>query len=62
MQLITVDQVKLITINEAMRFLSVGRTTIYRLIKEGSLESVTIGSSRRISMKSVEYLSQKGDS
>lgn len=62
MQLITVDQAKLITINEAMRLLSLGRTTIYRLMNEGSLESVTIGSSRRISMKSVEHLSQKGDS
>ena len=45
---------ELITVNEAMRRLSIGRTTVYRLIKEGRLQSVTIRGARRIRVDSVD--------
>lgn len=46
----------LITINETMRRLSIGRSTVYRLINEGRLISVLIRGSRRIRLDSVDSL------
>ncbi|MER7690686.1 excisionase family DNA-binding protein [Streptomyces sp. NPDC097610] len=38
----------LLTVEEAARRLRIGRTTCYRLIRNGELESVPVGSLRRI--------------
>ncbi|MFI7291433.1 excisionase family DNA-binding protein [Streptomyces anulatus] len=38
----------LLTVEEAARRLSVGRTTCFALIRAGALESLTIGSLRRV--------------
>lgn len=46
----------LLTIPEAARRLSVGRTTVYALLKSGELASVTIGRLRRIPTDSLEAL------
>lgn len=42
------DDLRLITIGNAARFLSVSRGTIYYLLRTGQLASVHIGRSRRI--------------
>lgn len=48
----------LLTPEEAARALSVSRATVYDLIKEGALRSVTIGRSRRVPTEAVhEYVS-----
>ncbi|MFH8748333.1 helix-turn-helix domain-containing protein [Streptomyces rimosus] len=38
----------LLTVEEAARRLSIGRTTCYALIRSGELESIPIGSLRRV--------------
>ena len=38
----------LLTVEEAARLLGIGRTTMFRLIKSGEVESVQIGRLRRI--------------
>jgi excisionase family DNA binding protein len=38
---------RILTVNEAAAFLRVGRTTLYGLLKSGSLPSIEIGNSRR---------------
>jgi excisionase family DNA binding protein len=38
----------LLTVEEAARRLSIGRTTMYALLKDGQLDSVRIGRLRRI--------------
>ena len=38
----------LATVEEAMTFLSLGRTKLYDLIANGAIRSITIGKSRRI--------------
>jgi excisionase family DNA binding protein len=38
----------LLTVEEAARSLRIGRTTMYGLLSDGTVESVTIGSLRRI--------------
>jgi len=38
----------LLTVEEAARRLSIGRTTVYALLKEGQINSVRIGRLRRI--------------
>ncbi|WP_407552750.1 excisionase family DNA-binding protein [Streptomyces sp. Pv4-95] len=38
----------LLTVEEAARRLSIGRTTCFRLIRIGQLESVPVGSLRRV--------------
>lgn len=43
----------LVSVTEACRLLSVGRTTLYALIKAGKLPSGTIGSSRRLPRRAV---------
>jgi excisionase family DNA binding protein len=42
------DDLTLLTVEEAARRLSVGRTTFYALLKEGEIASVQIGRLRRI--------------
>jgi excisionase family DNA binding protein len=41
----------LVTVEEAARRLSLGRTTIYGLIAGGRLRTVTVGRSRRVSVE-----------
>ncbi len=49
----------LITAEEAAEVLSVGRTTVYELIKVGALHSIKIGRSRRIATTEVtRYVEQ----
>jgi excisionase family DNA binding protein len=43
---------QLLTVEEVMRLLKLGRTKIYHLMNEGRLESVKIGSARRIKLAS----------
>ena len=62
MKIITDTDAKMITVHEAMRLLSLGRTTVYRLMKEKTLKNVKIGSARRIKYESVKKLCQTGDS
>lgn len=45
---------KMLTISEAARGLSVGRSTVYTLLNSGSLSSVIIGRLRRIPIDSLE--------
>jgi excisionase family DNA binding protein len=44
----------LLTIEEAGRRLSVGRSVMYQLIKNGSVQSCIIGKSRRIPVSSLQ--------
>lgn len=46
----------LLTVAETARLLGVGRTTIYRLLRNQELESVYIGSLRRVPAESVSRL------
>jgi excisionase family DNA binding protein len=41
-------ELSLLTVEEAARRLSVGRTTMYALLKDGQINSVRIGRLRRI--------------
>ena len=45
---------KLVDVLEAGEILGVGRSTIYKLLDEGKLRSVKIGSNRRIWTKDLE--------
>ena len=38
----------LLTVKEAAALIGIGRTTLYRLMEDGEIDSVRIGSSRRI--------------
>jgi excisionase family DNA binding protein len=44
----------------AMRMLAIGETTLFKLLKDGSLESVKIGKARRISVASIKRLAAAG--
>jgi excisionase family DNA binding protein len=44
----------LVTVAEAARILAIGRSTAYELIASGQLESVTIGTARRIPVSALE--------
>ena len=49
----------LLTAEEAGRVLGVGRTTIYRLMREGELTGVSIGASRRFPRDEItEYVAK----
>lgn len=48
------EGVKLITINEAVRLLALGRSTIYGLIRDGEIPVVKIGRSIRFVRKDLE--------
>ncbi|MFF0745640.1 excisionase family DNA-binding protein [Streptomyces sp. NPDC004111] len=43
----------LLTVDEAARRLSVGRTTCFKLVSTGELESVTVGRLRRVPANAV---------
>lgn len=43
---------------EAARALSVGRTTLYRLISEGKLETTKIGTRTLVTMRSLKALAE----
>ncbi|MEU3543495.1 helix-turn-helix domain-containing protein [Streptomyces paromomycinus] len=50
----------LLTVEEAARRLSIGRTTCYGLIRSGELESVGIGRLRRVPADALaEYLARR---
>ncbi|KAA5829685.1 helix-turn-helix domain-containing protein [Saccharopolyspora hirsuta] len=50
-----VDQPRLLlTVEEAGRRLSLSRTTIFRLLREGAISSVRIGNARRIPAESLQ--------
>lgn len=55
-----VTNVEVVTVKEAMRRLSCGRSTIYRLMGSGALVSVTIRGSRRIRVDSVDKVASGG--
>lgn len=44
----------LVTVEEAARRLSIGRTATYMLVLRGELQSVKIGRTRRVVVKSLE--------
>lgn len=49
----------LLTVEEAARRLSIGRTTMYTLLKDGQVNSVRIGRLRRISTEALAaYISR----
>ena len=49
----------LLTPEQAARLLAIGRTTLYALITEGAIDSVKVGSLRRIPRQAVEaYVDQ----
>jgi len=50
----------LMPIREAAEILGLGRTTIYRLMNDGDLESVKIGRRRLIKVASVHQLVEQG--
>ncbi len=45
---------KLLTVNEVTELLSIGRTSLYKLLRTRRLKSVLIGSSRRIPLSAYE--------
>lgn len=49
----------LVSIEDAMSFLSVGRSTIYELMDRGMLAYAKIGRSRRIPKRSLVWLAQE---
>ena len=45
-----------VTVSDAASMLSIGRSRIYELIQSGALASVKIGTSRRVTIKSIRKL------
>jgi excisionase family DNA binding protein len=53
----------LVTVEEAARILSIGRTACYMLVLKGKLQSVKIGRSRRVVLSSLqEFITQQLES
>lgn len=53
----------LLTVEEAARRLSIGRTVCFRLIKSGELESFTLGGLRRVPADAIpEYVTRRRQS
>ena len=50
---------KLLPINDTARLLGVGRTTVYELIGNGSLESIHLGQRHLVLYESVERLVER---
>ena len=50
---------KLLTVSDAQTLLSIGRTKVFSLIASGELDSVLIGSSRRIPTSALEEFLEK---
>ncbi len=51
---------ELVPVREAMRRLGIGETTIFALLKNGTLESVKIGNKRLIRSASIRYVIENG--
>jgi excisionase family DNA binding protein len=49
----------LMTVEEAAKALSVGRTQMFKLIADGSVHSVLIGRSRRVSVDAIRKYARK---
>jgi excisionase family DNA binding protein len=47
-----------VSINEAAAILGIGRTSIYRLIKEGRLETVKLGRRNLVKTRSIKALAE----
>ena len=54
----TIDhlQPRLVSIRQARTLLGIGLTKIYELIAEGLLETITIGSRRLVTLRSIDAL------
>jgi len=50
----------LATVEEAARFLCLGRSTVYQMIAAGSMPSVVLGSSRRLRWSDLERIVAEG--
>lgn len=50
----TADHRLVLTIEEAARRLGIGRTTMYALIKNGDIRTVTIGRLRRVPVRCLD--------
>ena len=50
---------KFYTINEAADLMRVSRTTIYRLLRSGKLQSVRVGSYQRITEEQIQAYTQQ---
>jgi len=51
---------EVISVKEVMRRLDCGRSTVYRLLNDGSLDSITIRGARRVRVDSVNRLASGG--
>lgn len=49
-----IDDARLLTVEEAARRLSLGRTTLYALLKDGQITSVRVGRLRRIPAEALD--------
>lgn len=49
-----------LTVAEAAQYLGIGRSSCYRLIAAGRIESVRFGRSRRVSLRYLERLMASG--
>jgi len=58
----TTRPVLLITVGEAARMLSIGRTAVYQLIWSGDLTTIHIGRSARLRLDEVEEFARTGTS
>jgi excisionase family DNA binding protein len=47
------SELSLLTVEEAARRLSIGRTTCFKLIRTGALESVAVGHLRRVPVDAI---------
>ncbi|MFI6696682.1 excisionase family DNA-binding protein [Streptomyces sp. NPDC050433] len=57
------NTLSLLTVEEAARRLSIGRTVCYRLIASGELESLTLGGLRRVPADAIpEYVARRRQS
>lgn len=55
----SMTELVLLTVEEAARRLRIGRTTCYKLIRSGALESVPVGRLRRVPAEAVpEYVAR----
>lgn len=56
---VPLDQL-LYTVDEACKLLAVKRTTVFALLKDGTLPSIKIGTSRRIHRDAIIAFAEKG--
>ena len=48
------DEYEILTIDDAMDYLMIGRNTLYRLLQTGELKGFLVGNKWRIPMKSIK--------